>query len=414
MPMQTSIINGIPVFEALLGSEDDGMVRISLVDSPAVLTNWQAFAEEKQPQKFAIESEDQRLVRGVIMRSDFPIYRRDPDGYEFYLIYRADTIRQMAEKYLAENRQNRIDTDHDGNEVRGVNMVQFYIKDTAAGISPAGFEDIADGSLFAEFHVTSDTIWEEIKAGVFSGFSLEGFFDYRPDHNQRDIDTIVDELAGRFAAMQNQEIDMTKIEKMLDHLRALLEAAPVQQQKFGKITTDRGILAWPGENDLVAGDRIFIVERDGEYEPAPNGEYMTDDGKTIVVANGIVAEIRDPEAEVAPQEAEAQQEQMEAAEEAPSSTEETPVAEEAAQVVEETPVAEATAPVEMEDWQARYNDAVAANTTLEAELEAARAEIASLKSQPAAKPAHEEVREASRIGKTGNKAIDRLNELMGR
>lgn len=409
MPMQTSIINGIPVFEALLGSEDDGMVRISLVDSPAVLTNWQAFAEEKQPQKFAIESEDQRLVRGVIMRSDFPIYRRDPDGYEFYLIYRADTIRQMAEKYLAENRQNRIDTDHDGNEVRGVNMVQFYIKDTAAGISPEGFEDIADGSLFAEFHVTSDTIWEEIKAGVFSGFSLEGFFYYRPDHNQRDIDTIVDELAGRFAAMQNQEIDMTKIEKMLDHLRALLEAAPVQQQKFGKITTDRGILAWPGENDLVAGDRIFIVERDGEYEPAPNGEYMTEDGKTIVVANGIVAEIRDPEAEVAPQEAEAQQEQMEAAEEAPA-----PVMEEAAPVVEETPVAEAAAPVEMEDWQAKYNDAVAANTTLEAELEAARAEIAALKSQPAAKPAHEEVREASRIGKTGNKAIDRLNELMGR
>lgn len=412
MPMQTSIINGIPVFEALLGSEDDGMVRISLVDSPAVLTNWQAFAEEKQPQKFAIESEDQRLVRGVIMRSDFPIYRRDPDGYEFYLIYRADTIRQMAEKYLAENRQNRIDTDHDGNEVRGVNMVQFYIKDTAAGISPAGFEDIADGSLFAEFHVTSDTIWEEIKAGVFSGFSLEGFFDYRPDHNQRDIDTIVDELAGRFAAMQNQEIDMTKIEKMLDHLRELLEAAPVQQQKFGEITTDRGILAWPGENDLVAGDRIFIVEQDGEYEPAPNGEYMTDDGKTIVVANGIVAEIRDPEAEVAPQEAEAQQEQMEAAEEAPAPVveEAAPVAEEAAPVVEDTPAPA----VEMEDWQAKYNDAVAANTTLEAELEAARAEIASLKSQPAAKPAHEEVREASRIGKTGNKAIDRLNELMGR
>ena len=95
---KTSLIDGIPVFEALVTDEDCGMVRISLVDLPAVMSNWQAFAGQ-QPQRFSIADEDQRLIRGVIMRADFPIYRRDAGG-EYYLIYKADTIRQMAEKWI--------------------------------------------------------------------------------------------------------------------------------------------------------------------------------------------------------------------------------------------------------------------------------------------------------------------------
>ena len=135
--MKTSVIGGIPVFEALINDEADGMVRISLVDLPAVMSDFQTFAGQK-PQRFAVADEDQRLIRGVIMRADFPIYRRDESG-EYYLIYKADTIRQMAEKYLAESRQNAVDTMHDGNEVDGVQMVQYFIKDTGKGIAPEGF-----------------------------------------------------------------------------------------------------------------------------------------------------------------------------------------------------------------------------------------------------------------------------------
>ena len=70
-------INGIPVYDALITDEECGMNRISLVDAPAVEADFLAFAKDKHPQMYSVSDEEKRIVRGVIMRADFPIYRRD-------------------------------------------------------------------------------------------------------------------------------------------------------------------------------------------------------------------------------------------------------------------------------------------------------------------------------------------------
>lgn len=71
-------IDGIPVYQASVNADDPetGMFKISLVDDPAVQSNFQVFAN-KRPQMYAVADEDKRLVFGVVMRADFPIYRRD-------------------------------------------------------------------------------------------------------------------------------------------------------------------------------------------------------------------------------------------------------------------------------------------------------------------------------------------------
>ena len=445
---KTSLIDGIPVFEALVTDEDCGMVRISMVDFPAVMANWQTFAGQ-QPQRFSIADEDQRLIRGVIMRADFPIYRRDASG-EYYLIFRAETIREMAEKYLAENRQNRVDLMHEGDEVRGVQMVQWFIKDTEKGVAPAGYDDVADGSLFAEFHVTDDSIWAAVKEGTFKGFSLEGFFDVAPDTRQQDIDEIVEELEGKFSAADssNKAKYMAKIETMFKRLGELLEASNRTEQKFGAVTTDKGILEWEGDGDLEAGMEVYVVNAEGAREAAADGEYTTEDAKVIRVEDGRVAEIRDPEAEVAPEPAAEEAIPAEPAEEVEAAAAETSngilewdgeedleagrevyvrdeegnripapdgeyltadgktirVAEgRVAEIID--PEAEVEADPELEELRARV-------ATLEAELEAARAEVEKLRKQPMAKTAHEEVKDYNAFRKTGNKSIDRLSQLL--
>ena len=95
----TVTIDNIPVFQALVDDEGTGMLRISLVDSPAVMSDFLAFREEKIPVMYRVQDEEKQLVRGVVMRADFPIYRRDARAGEYYIIYKADTIRIMAEKY---------------------------------------------------------------------------------------------------------------------------------------------------------------------------------------------------------------------------------------------------------------------------------------------------------------------------
>lgn len=295
--MKTATIDNIPVYDAVLSDEGTGMLRISLVDEPAVLKNFQHFDAQSRPQLYKVQDEEKRLVRGVVMRADFPIYRRDEKMGEYYIIYKADTIRQMAEKYLLENRQNMVNIMHEeGSDVEGVQMVQYFLKDSAAGVSPEGFADIADGSLFAEFHVTNDEIWDAVKEGTYQGFSLEGIFDLVPEKDTAYVEDLVDRLAGRFAKILKIEHNMGKMNRVKAVLSKLF-------QELASVTTDKGVLTWDGEDDLKAGDRVWLLDENGERIDAPDGEYPTKDGKVIVVAEGVVAEIRDAAAEVAPEEA---------------------------------------------------------------------------------------------------------------
>lgn len=73
--------------------------------------------------------------------------------------------------------------------------------------------------------------------------------------------------------------------------------------KLGSVVTDKAELVWDGEEDLVAGTEVFVrggdPEDNAELQPAPDGDYTTEDGKVIKVVDGKVSEILDPKAEVA-------------------------------------------------------------------------------------------------------------------
>ena len=271
----------LPVYRAEIIEDGTGMTAISLVDRPAVESDFLTLAAQTEPQRFAVADEEKHLLWGVVCRADFPIYRRDETFGEYYLIFTADTIRQLAEQYLKDGRQNEVDLQHDGKMVEGVQLVQFVIKDTARGVNPTGFEEeIADGSLFAEFHVTDDEIWDKVKAGDFNGFSLEGYFNYVPTRR---------EIA---ATKQTPKTSiMNKIKQAFKALAAVV-------CRFGYIVTDKAIISWDGDEDLKAGDEVYIEGEDGSREPIADGEYRTEDDKVIVVADGKVAEIRDEKAEV--------------------------------------------------------------------------------------------------------------------
>ena len=288
-------IDGIPVYRVLVDDENDGMVRVSLVDDPAVMSDFVAFDAQKPAQLFAVESEEKRLVFGVVARADFPIFRRDDRLGEHYVIFPAESIREMAQKYLTEGRADKVDEMHDGADVGGVHLVQWFIKDSAKGVNPEGFEDIADGSLFAEYHVTDDDIWAQIKDGTFKGFSMEVFYTLTPEEDLPYVEEAVEDAAGMFEriidAISNPK-NMNK-KNLLMKLKGLLAS-------FATVTTDKGVLAWDGDEDLKAGDRVYIEDAEGERTPAADGDYTTEGGKVIVIVDGAVSEIRDPEAEVAP------------------------------------------------------------------------------------------------------------------
>lgn len=80
-----------------------------------------------------------------------------------------------------------------------------------------------------------------------------------------------------------------------------------QMLQLAEIETDKAKLIV--ESELAEGVEVF-VEKDGEFVPAEDGEYATED-KVIVVAEGKVVEIRDKEDEQKPEETEQEQEPVE-------------------------------------------------------------------------------------------------------
>ena len=361
--------NNLPVYEGKIVDNEDGMICISLVDEPATESNFVAFSSEKENIQFSIANEEQRMVFGLIMGANQPIYRRDKSGYEYYIIYRPETLRVMAEKYLKDGYQNNVDRMHDFNPVDGVNMVQIFIKDTEKGISPKGFEEFEDGSLFGQFHVVNDEVWEQIKDGTFKGFSLAGIFEKEQTFNK-----------------EHKNIIAMKIEKIKAVLRKLLA-------EFGSISTDKGVIVWDGDDDLKEETPVRGMNEEGGETELEDGEYLTEDKKVITIENGIVVSIVDSEAEVAP-ENEPEEKPEEAPEEEPEETpEEEPKEEPAEEPAQEEEPAEEEAPAtdEKDEKIASLEGEVA---SLKEENEALKVRIKELEGESAAEPANEQFKKA--------------------
>lgn len=256
----------IPIYQAKIVNFAQGIMNVSLVDSPAVERNFLAFNKEVN-EMFKVENEEQRIIYGPIMRANFLIYRKSEEMGEYYITYTAETIKEMAEKWLSDGRQNNINLMHvNGTNVEGVKMREVFIKDSANGIDPKGFEDVEDGSLFAKFHVENDDVWQAVKDGTFKGFSLEGWFEVQEFKKQ----------------VKNKNMS-----KLKQALKRILEA-------FSTIETDNGTLEYEGE--LEVGTEVTI-----EGNPAADGTYSTSD-KEYIVADGKVSEIREKEAKSEEQE----------------------------------------------------------------------------------------------------------------
>ena len=367
-------INSKPVFEARLEGEDAGILCVSLVDLPAVKSNFVAYAEQQPVQEYAVADEDKRRVFGCVLRADFPIYRRDENGFEYYIVFRAEQIRAFAQKMLADQRQNLVDTMHNFINTEGAECVQLFIKDTAAGIAPAGFEGIADGSLFAEYQVTDETLWERIKAGEFKGFSVaivENDVPVQETYSSKNM-TILEKVKAALAK------GVSAVEQ---ELAAALET-------YGRIATDKGVLVWAGEDtELAEGVSVWSEGEDGNRIELEDGEYLTNDSRIVVVEGGIVKEVKAAPVPEQPAEAEPAEQPETEAEQAEEGAPEAEAAPEAEQPVEDEKDKRIA---ELED---RVASLVAENEALTAENEELKAKLA----EPAAQSAHEAYKAATEV-----------------
>ena len=170
--MDKNIKNSLPVFELVLDDNSD-MYAISLVNSPAMESNWFAFSKQKE---YQLSTNDEKMeLLGVLAIPDKKIYRRNDNGYEFEIFFTKETIRKAAQKFMMSGYQNNTNLNH-SSVPANCYVFQSFIVDEKLGISSPKGMDAPDGSLIVGMKVTDKKVWEDIKAGKINGFSLEGFF----------------------------------------------------------------------------------------------------------------------------------------------------------------------------------------------------------------------------------------------
>lgn len=143
--------------------------------------------------------------------------------------------------------------------------------------------------------------------------------------------------------------------------------------KLGEVKTDKAVLTYDGDGELEVGMEVFVeTEADDtiEYIHPEDGEYMTEDGRTIVIKDGFVEEIKEK--------VEDPTEPMEPVEPAE------PTNNNMAEPMEPTEPTEPTEPAEPTfDAEASYNELVAEIQTLKAELQGLKDKVNELLKVPA-------------------------------
>lgn len=160
------------------GNTKYGLQDIALVESPAYQSTFVKFEEQKF--NFAIQDEEKRIILGAVMIPDKMIYREE-DGKPFYVVANKETIYEASQKFNSENRNLNVKATHETDtNVSDVFIFESFITDENRVQKVKGFEELPYGTWFVTMKVNNPTVWEQVKAGEFNGFSLEALFKLKP------------------------------------------------------------------------------------------------------------------------------------------------------------------------------------------------------------------------------------------
>ncbi len=344
----------LKIYKLTINDNDNtGVDYTAFVDVPAHLKGFVSF-NKNEPLKYEF-NEEKRIVTGVMISADLPIYRKDSELGEHYVLFDSETITQIKEKFHKLGNNNNVNEMHDpALKQSGVFLVASYqIGGDKNPSAPKIFEgqELKDGTWIASYKVENDELWAKVKNGEFQGFSVEGMFYKEPvkmnnekmklakgkfakisqiskwdmDIDQdtievgtaltttyqcEDNDPMVSKVySGEYTTTDGKRILVDsdgivrlifKKEKMSKKTKSIWEMMGLKKstEKFTQATTSDGVvLIYDGE--LAEGTAV-LVDKEGEQVPAPEGEHQVtlEDGTVKVItldSGGIVTAIADGE-----------------------------------------------------------------------------------------------------------------------
>jgi hypothetical protein len=232
-------------------TSNEGIDFVSLVDYPAIESNWIAF--NKQPQKTYFDT-DKQMLYGAILIPDKPIYRFSQDMGEYNVTFPVESVIALVRKLQAQKKTINLNYQHQkDSQITDAVIQEIWLTGVKDKSQDFGFNHPVNTAMVGVY-IGDKKFWnEEVKSGNVKGFSIEGFLDM--------------EL------------------KSIKH--------KMNTQKFVSATTTEGVVVKTDAETIEVGVEVYTEDEAGTKTPAPDGVHTLDNGMTITVASGKVTEIEE-------------------------------------------------------------------------------------------------------------------------
>ena len=169
---------------------DSETYAVSLVEAPAIESDFVALAkdEEEKIQAF-LESDERHMVYGAALIPDKDIYRNNGEQ-EFYISFTKESIEKMSQDFMKNYRQNEVTLDHEetANDITITEswLVEDPYKDKANALGI----NVPQGTWMVGMKVNQIDVWDRIKSGELKGFSVESMIALEEFSKQNDNNMI--------------------------------------------------------------------------------------------------------------------------------------------------------------------------------------------------------------------------------
>lgn len=241
---------------------DSETYAISLVDMPAIESDFVALAKQEEEKKqILLEKDEKHLVVGAALIPDKDIYRYDGEN-EYYISFTKESIEKMSQEFLKEYRQNEVTLDHEDYASEVTVVESWLVADSYKDKSNALGINVPEGTWMVAMKVNNIETWERIKKGELNGFSVESMISLEEFNKQTKNDTEMtnDEQMNLFKKFK-EWLSSTKEEEIKD---AFLESAATTPMDFETLAALSGFTS---VEEYKA--EVEAIKEELEEEPQP-------------------------------------------------------------------------------------------------------------------------------------------------
>ena len=229
--------------------EDDGIEAISLVEFPAIEENFVALSKHKV--EFKTVDSEKRIIVGLALVPDKPIYRRRGD-YEYNIIFSKETVRKASELYLKRLKLNNATLEHDDQMTSGVSVIESWIVENPKKDKTDLYGlNAVEGAWAVTMKIDNDEVWEDVKQGKYLGLSIEGMFsDNVEDVEEVEASNVLDEIKK----LLSEDVELESYSDYPESARNNAKRALKWKKENGSSCGTS--VGWTRANQLASGQAI--------------------------------------------------------------------------------------------------------------------------------------------------------------